>query len=376
MKTISFFLILALIVGCNSEETQYVISGSFKNKQAKDWIYLIYPDVKTGHADSAEIIDGRFEFSDLVEVPEMYYLSYNPNISQEAFGFFLEPSELKITIDPSDWTDGSTISGGPINDEFFRMEAELANAYSTRLFEISDTYPSSQEENRESYNRLMLDLRDSIATIRKDYTWNNPDSPISLIYLNNFYHKLPLEELGKILNRIPENMQQTSLYERVAVYYELSIDQKDSRKHVSIKDEVAIINELPMGSSIIGTLVSRNPNKVLYIDIWGTWCGPCKQEFPHSNRLHEMVDTSNVAFIYLCAASEEESWRAMIEDEKLSGQHYFLDRDLERALFKEIGGQRYYPRYLIINKSGKIENSAAPRPSSQEIEKLLADLSN
>ncbi len=88
-----------------------------------------------------------------------------------------------------------------------------------------------------------------------------------------------------------------------------------------------------------------------------------------------MVDTSTVAFIYLCAASEEESWRAMIEDEKLSGQHYFLDRDLEHALFKEIGGQRYYPRYLIINKSGEIENNAAPSPSSQEIEKLLADLS-
>ncbi len=66
----------------------------------------------------------------------------------------------------------------------------------------------------------------------------------------------------------------------------------------------------------------------------------------------------------------------MIEDEKLGGQHYFLDRDLERELFKEIGGQRYYPRYLMVNKYGKLEDSSAPRPSSREIKTLLEKVSN
>ena len=131
MKTIYLLLILSLIAGCNSKENRCVISGSFKEEQVEDWIYLINPMINEGHFDSAEIIDGRFKFNGSVEVSEMYYLSYNPNISQEAFGFFLEPSELEITIDPSELTDGSTISGGPINDEFFRMEAELAKAYST-----------------------------------------------------------------------------------------------------------------------------------------------------------------------------------------------------------------------------------------------------
>ena len=136
------------------------------------------------------------------------------------------------------------------------------------------------------------------------------------------------------------------------------------------------MNELSLDTSIIGALVSQNPNKVLYIDIWGTGCGPCRKEFPYSHRLHERIDTNKVVFIYLCVASEEDKWKALIEEENLQGQHYLLDRELVRALYEEIGGQRYNPRYVIINKSGEIENSVAPWPSSPEIEQLLTDLSS
>ncbi len=77
MKTLYFILILSLIVGCNSTDNEYVITGSFKEKRVEDWIYLINPKINTGHVDSAAIINGKFEFSGLVEVPEMYYLSYS-----------------------------------------------------------------------------------------------------------------------------------------------------------------------------------------------------------------------------------------------------------------------------------------------------------
>lgn len=374
MKSVIRLLIFSLIVGCTPSENRYVIKGTFKEKQNEEWIYLLKPRNTNGGIDSARIVNGSFEFRGPVDFPEIHYLSNNPTEAQDAIGFFLESVVLDVTIDPSDWTNGSIVSGGPINDEFFRMEAEIEDAYFERSFEINDAYSPVKEENREIHNQLMLNLRDSIFMIRKDYIRNNPESPISLIYLNKFYHTLPLEELGKILNRVPEGMHQTSLYERVAEYYALRIGQKDSKESLSNNNEVAIMNELTLNTSIIGALVNQNPDKVLYIDIWGTWCGPCRQEFPHSHRLHEKVDANQVAFIYLCVASGKENWEAMIKEEKLKGQHYLLDRELENALFKEIGGQRYYPRYVIINKSGGIEDSVAPSPSSPEIEKLLISL--
>jgi hypothetical protein len=109
MKAIYSLLFLLLIIGCNSNENKYVIAGSFKEKQVENWIYLINPKINTGDVDSAKVINGRFEFRGLVEVSEICYLSYHPVISEDAFGFFLEPSELDVIIDPSDWIDGSTI---------------------------------------------------------------------------------------------------------------------------------------------------------------------------------------------------------------------------------------------------------------------------
>jgi len=376
MRTTTLLLILALIIGCNSKKDQYVISGSFLDDQVKEWIYLIQLTPDGFKVDSAEVVIGKFEFNGSVDITELFYLSSNADATKDVFAFFLEPCELEIVIDPSNWFEGTTVSGGSVNDEFFNMEATLNKAFSDRSFEINEKYPSSNEENRDIKNRLIKNLIDSIATIRQEYVWSNPGSPITPVFLSNFYHTLTLEELGGILNKIPDNMQQASLYKRIATYYELSIGQMDSNYNKSTKGEVAKMNDLEIDSSIIQTLANRNPNKVLYIDMWATWCGPCRQEFPHSNRLHEVVDTSKIAFIYLCAASKEENWRKMIEDENLGGQHYFLDSDLERDLFKEIGGQRYYPRYLIVNKSGELENSSAPRPSSQETKTLLEKVSN
>jgi thiol-disulfide isomerase/thioredoxin len=128
----------------------------------------------------------------------------------------------------------------------------------------------------------------------------------------------------------------------------------------------AYLNKLENTSAqqLFDTILAVNKGKVIYVDCWATWCGPCKAEKPNSKRLMEELKEKDVAFVYLCIDSEEELWKANLAEFQIGGQHYFLTReqsnDLRRAF--EIRG---IPHYFLIDQEGVIvEKGSHIRPNS------------
>lgn len=125
--------------------------------------------------------------------------------------------------------------------------------------------------------------------------------------------------------------------------------------------------------SIMDSILATNKGKIIYIDCWADYCGPCLAEMPNSKSLEEKMKGKNVAFVYVCLNSKEQQWKALIDRFQLGGQHYYLDKlqseEWEKAL--NITG---VPYYFLINKNGIIvENGSYLRPNVAEgkIEELL-----
>ncbi|MBQ6032268.1 MAG: TlpA family protein disulfide reductase [Prevotella sp.] len=116
--------------------------------------------------------------------------------------------------------------------------------------------------------------------------------------------------------------------------------------------------------------------KVLYIDVWATWCVPCKNEIPHFAKVAEHYkDNPNILLISISTDREKDhdKWRKMIADEKPAWPQYVM-KDAEHEKFSNDFNIQFIPRFIIINADGTIQNADAPRPSNKNIIHTLDEI--
>lgn len=115
--------------------------------------------------------------------------------------------------------------------------------------------------------------------------------------------------------------------------------------------------------------------KFAYIDIWATWCGPCKKEIPNFAKLAEKYDGKNdIMFVSISVDENVDAWKKMIGEEKPSWAQYNVNGETSKE-FSAQWGITGIPRFLMIDKNGNIYSADAPRPSSEKAEEVLESMS-
>ncbi|NML21205.1 TlpA family protein disulfide reductase [Pseudoflavitalea sp. G-6-1-2] len=124
-----------------------------------------------------------------------------------------------------------------------------------------------------------------------------------------------------------------------------------------------------------GKMVSMQSlkGKVVLIDVWATWCGPCKAEIPHLKKLEEEMKGTDVQIVSISVDEEKdkEKWKEMIKKENLGGMQLFATGWSDITKYYKING---IPRFMVFDRKGNIVTIEAPRPSSPELKPLLEKL--
>ena len=116
--------------------------------------------------------------------------------------------------------------------------------------------------------------------------------------------------------------------------------------------------------------------KYVYIDVWATWCGPCKREIPYLKQLTEEYAGKDIEFVSISidVVKDREKWLAMLDEKEMDGIQLFADNDWKSEFVQEYAIEGI-PRFILIDKEGNIVSADESRPSDpalkQKFDKLL-----
>ena len=118
--------------------------------------------------------------------------------------------------------------------------------------------------------------------------------------------------------------------------------------------------------------LSSFKGKHLYIDVWATWCKPCKVEYPLLKALEKELSSSNsIDIISISMDREFDKWASYVENNDMKGYHFHTKHNSEFVKFYDIGA---LPRFILLDPNGQIVSADAMRPSDPEIRNYLKSI--
>lgn len=150
--------------------------------------------------------------------------------------------------------------------------------------------------------------------------------------------------------------------------YRMEIEETYSNLKKIAKGAISPTFELYDINNKLVTLESLQ-GKLVYIDIWATWCIPCVQEIPALNQLQNEFKTKDIQFVSMCFLDSKEQFEKMVKEKEMGGIQLFAP-DEHISFFKEyllVG----IPRFILIDKEGYIIDANAYKPSDPKLKELI-----
>jgi thiol-disulfide isomerase/thioredoxin len=192
--------------------------------------------------------------------------------------------------------------------------------------------------------------------------------------------KIEYEPAKMMLNKLKDIDKETKVYKFVQQRCSPALAAKASEKKTE-KTIAKTTNSYPVLTNQEGkeVYIDQFKGKVVYIDFWASWCGPCRQQFPFSKKLHDSMskkELDKIVFLYISIDDNEATWKKAIEQNNLQGVNAISRGGWSSEVCKFFNITSI-PRYMILNKSGKVVEQDAKRPADETLRddllKLMAE---
>ncbi|WP_180327357.1 TlpA disulfide reductase family protein [Labilibaculum manganireducens] len=273
-----------------------------------------------------------------------------------------------------------------VSDEFRKIErarifAHLANSYLQYFYSIDGIY--SRGNIQEEHKQYLMQIKPEIENISKefmnDFSIEHPDVRevvkrcavqnhlLSVSASSDVYEYVSLLSMKDLLveDRSLEAVNRATNILATFKNKDLADDLATAIKEAGklLKGNKAFDIEFVNSKGKLDHL-SDYRGKIIYVDFWATWCGPCMCEKPYFSKLKEKYNQADLVFISISIDKEKERWEKCIAEEKSNAIEY-LAKDVNKVA--DDWQIKSIPRFLIIDKDFNIVDAKAALPSSGEV---------
>ena len=263
------------------------------------------------------------------------------------------------------------------NEAFKVSDSFLPEALKNMSYDDATAYKNSSSYKQLAYSYTMNTLFDKLGD---DY--NNASgedlksvSEIKIPALKNDV----VSYLGKFMVS-PANPNMKSIYEFLSAN---STDEKFKTELSTTYNKVkALVKGMPSPQFTNyenhkggETSLSDLKGKYVYVDVWATWCGPCKREIPFLKEIEKQYHGKNIEFVStsIDVANDHSTWVEMVKEMQLGGIQHFADNNWKSKFVTDYGIEGI-PRFILIDPNGNIVSADAPRPSDPKLVELFTEL--
>lgn len=314
MKKIIYLLVVTLLIASCSSEPHYSVTGKIEGSDTITFYLQKREAGKIVNIDSAVSKKGSFTMkANKVDYPQLIQLVAGN--TRKRTSFYLENSEITVT-GSLDSLFKAKITGSKTQDEyqsFVDSNKPLSDKYSKIVVEYQAANKAGDVVKVAALEKQADSVQTAMISNQKNFVINNPKSYVSPSLLTSLSYEMETQEIESMINALDTSIaalpQMITLKERVALMKTVAVGQKAPDFTMNNVEGTPV------------ALSSKIGSKLLLVDFWAAWCGPCRQENPNVVKVYNEFNKKGFDIFGVSLDQKKDDWVKAIGDDKLTWTH-------------------------------------------------------
>ncbi len=306
MKKVLYLMAAAMLTACGTGGNGYTITGTVEGSQDGDSVFLQKRENRQMVRIAATTIkDGSFSFSGTQDTTAVrYIMHYDIDNNDTGIDFFLENGNISIdlnAVSPSATGTPNNNAYQTVRDRIATLRAEEVKAYNS----LSDS--SLSEAQRDSLQKQVEALDNELSNALIDGCRNNINTEAGIYLLKQSYYYMDDDQLTEITDMIPERFLSDQSVASIKAFV-------GKKKATAVGQKFTDFQlQDPDGKDIkLSDYVGKS--KLVLVDFWASWCGPCRQEMPTLVKAYAQYKDKGFQIVGVSLDRNAEDWKKGISE--------------------------------------------------------------